>query len=75
MSTWVAKLDDLSSDEKLQLLERLWDSLSREPAALRLTEAQRRELDRRLDELEQENEQTASIPWEDVVRRIREPRD
>jgi putative addiction module component (TIGR02574 family) len=60
----------LTPDERLRLLEQLWDSLSPTPDALPLTSAQRAELDRRLDELEQEG--PAGIPWDEVMRRIRD---
>ena len=60
----------LSPEERLQLLDALWESLSATPEAIRLTNAQREELDRRLDELDREG--PSGIPWEDVIRRIRQ---
>jgi putative addiction module component (TIGR02574 family) len=42
----------LTPEERLSLLEQLWDSLTTTPEAIPLTEAQREELDRRLDDLE-----------------------
>jgi putative addiction module component (TIGR02574 family) len=59
----------LSPAERLELLEQLWDSLSATPNALPLTEAQREELDRRLDDLDREG--PAGIPWDEVMQRIR----
>jgi putative addiction module component (TIGR02574 family) len=59
----------LSFDERLRLLDELWESLSQTPEAIPLTDAQRQELDRRLDELDREG--AVGIPWEDVLRRIR----
>ena len=44
----------LSREEQLQLLEDLLERLSLNPEAIRLTDAQREELDRRLDALERE---------------------
>jgi len=44
----------LSRDEQLDLLDDLWASLGRDPEALPLSDAQKAELDRRLDELEAE---------------------
>jgi len=41
------ELLQLRLDERLQLLEGLWDSIAAHPEALPLSEAQRRELDRR----------------------------
>jgi len=68
----VATIDiaSLSFEERLRLLDELWDSLSRTPEAIPLTSAQREELDRRLDELDRQG--PVGIPWEDVLRRIRE---
>jgi putative addiction module component (TIGR02574 family) len=57
----------LSPEERLELLEQLWDSLS--PEAVRMTDAQTEELDRRLDELDREG--PAGIPWHEVLDRIR----
>jgi len=59
----------LSSEERLRLLEELWESLFETPEAIPLTTAQREELDRRLDELDREG--PAGIPWDDVMKRIR----
>jgi putative addiction module component (TIGR02574 family) len=58
----------MSVDERLDLLAVIWDSL--DPDDVPLTEAQRAELDRRLDELM--NDPSAGIPWEEVARRIRD---
>jgi putative addiction module component (TIGR02574 family) len=59
----------LSEDERLDLLDRLWESLGRDPRALPLSTAQRAELDRRLDDLE--NEGPVGISWDEVVAQIR----
>lgn len=61
-------IETLSPEERLKLLEQLWDSLSLSPAAVPLTKPQREELDRRLDELDREG--PVGIPWEEVQRRI-----
>ena len=60
---------NLSAEERLRLLEELWDSLSATPEAVPLTNAQREELDRRLDELDRDG--PVGIPWQEVLRRIR----
>ena len=57
----------LSPEERLELLEQLWDSLS--PEAVPMTDAQKEELDRRLDELDREG--PVGIPWNEVLDRIR----
>ncbi len=59
----------LTTEERLSLLEQLWDSLAATPEAIPLTEAQREELDRRLDDLDAEG--PVGIPWDDVLSRIR----
>ena len=58
---------NLSPEERLGLLEQLWDSLS--PEAIPMTDAQKEELDRRLDELDREG--PVGIPWNEVLDRIR----
>jgi putative addiction module component (TIGR02574 family) len=59
----------LSPEERLELLEQLWDSLSETPEAVPMTDAQREELDRRLDDLDREG--PVGIPWSEVLNRIR----
>lgn len=63
----------LNRDEKLDLLDQLWESLGRDPEALPLSDAQRQELDRRLDELESEGPVGSS--WDEAVGRIRARRE
>ena len=48
-------LRTLSIDERIQLVEEIWDSIAVDQAALPLTDEQRVELDRRLDAYETEN--------------------
>jgi putative addiction module component (TIGR02574 family) len=60
---------ELSRDEKLELLDRLWASLGQDPEALPLTSAQKDELDRRLDELEVEG--PTGVSWDEVVAQAR----
>jgi putative addiction module component (TIGR02574 family) len=64
-------LDDilrLPLEERLDLVERIWDSIAADQAALPLSEEHRRELDRRLDE----PESGPSITWEELQKRLRE---
>jgi putative addiction module component (TIGR02574 family) len=68
MSSPHLNLDNLSPEEKLRLLEELWDSLSATPQDVPMTSAQREELDRRLDELDRDGPN--GIPWDDVLREI-----
>ena len=65
------EISKLTPAERLQLVEELWESLCETPEAVPLTEAQRAELDRRLEDLDHEG--PTGIPWDEVVRRIRRP--
>jgi putative addiction module component (TIGR02574 family) len=69
MSKPALNLDDLSPEERLQLIEELWDSLRAKPEDVPLTNEQRGELDRRLDDLERSGPE--GIPWEEVLQQIR----
>ena len=51
---------NLNSEERLRLMDEIWESLSETPEAIPLTNAQRAELDRRLDELDRD--EPAGIP-------------
>ena len=57
----------LSVAERIQLAEDLWDSIP-EAADIPLTEAQKAELDRRLEDLERDPD--AGEPWEVVRARL-----
>jgi putative addiction module component (TIGR02574 family) len=58
----------LAPAERLQLIDELWESLRSCPESVPLTDAQRDELDRRLDAFERgEGEST---PWDEVKRRL-----
>jgi len=61
-------IGSLTPDERLDLLEELWDNLGATPKAIPLTEAQRAELDGRIDDLEREG--PVGIPWDEVLGRI-----
>ena len=63
------KLQDLPLEERLKLVEDLWDSIAAEEQNLGLTEAQRKLLDERLDEYELDGD--SGEPVEAVVERIR----
>ncbi len=47
-----AKLSKLPIDERIKLVEELWDSIASDQKALPLTDEQKAELDRRLDAYE-----------------------
>jgi putative addiction module component (TIGR02574 family) len=62
-------IGNLSPEERLRLIEELWDSLNETPGTVPLTNAQREELDRRLDDLDRSGPE--GIPWEQVLEQIR----
>ncbi len=57
-------IDRLSVEERLALVEDLWDSIAEESAATSLTDAQRAELDRRL--ADHDANPNDVVPWEEV---------
>jgi putative addiction module component (TIGR02574 family) len=62
-------VEGLSREEQLELLDRLWESLGRDPQSLPLSEEQMRDLDQRLDDLEREG--PTGLSWEQAVDEIR----
>jgi len=60
----------LSIAERIQLAEDLWESIPEEGADVSLTDAQKAELDRRLDDLQRNPD--AGEPWEVVRARLYE---
>lgn len=59
----------LTPNERLDLIEQLWESLSSTPDAVPFPDAHREELDRRLNELDREG--PTGIPAEEVLNRLR----
>jgi putative addiction module component (TIGR02574 family) len=62
----------LSLEQRLHLVEELWDSIAAEQGMLDLTEAQKRELDQRLDayELDQDPGRTLTDVISDIRKRV-----
>jgi putative addiction module component (TIGR02574 family) len=69
MSKTALNISDLTPEERLRLIEELWDSLTQNPKDVPLTNAQCEELDSRLDDLERCG--PVGIPWDEVVQQIR----
>ncbi|HEY3416146.1 MAG TPA: addiction module protein [Armatimonadota bacterium] len=55
--------------ERILLVEDIWDSIAAIPEAVPLTDAQREELDRRLEDYHTHH--TAGVPWDEVKAGIR----
>jgi putative addiction module component (TIGR02574 family) len=57
----------LPAAERLRIVEAIWDSIAAEPDAIPLTEAQKREIESRLDEYRRDR--GIAIPWDEARRR------
>lgn len=64
MAKPIMDFSQLTVAERIQLAEDLWDSISEAPEILSLTDAQRKELERRLKAYRSEPD--ATIPWESL---------
>ncbi len=61
-------ISSLTPEQKLRLIEELWDRLSDDE--IPITEAQRQELERRLADLESNPDKV--VPWDEVRRRLQD---
>lgn len=66
------KPQQLPVEERIKLVEDLWDSIAADQQALRLTPAQKAELDRRLDayEIDKNRGRTATDAVADIRRKL-----
>jgi putative addiction module component (TIGR02574 family) len=69
MSTQLEEILRLSVAERIQLAEDIWDSIAADPAALPLSDAQKQELDRRLESYAQNPDE--GLPWEELKEKVR----
>ncbi len=60
---------ELSVEERILFVEEIWDSIAAVPESVPLTEAQRKELDRRLEAYHKNPE--AGLLWNEVKARIK----
>jgi putative addiction module component (TIGR02574 family) len=68
MTVSLEEILSLSVAERLELVQQIWDSIAATPDSLPITEAQRREIDRRLEAYERDPSQVGN--WEEVRARI-----
>lgn len=68
----LASLRQLSIEQRMHLVEELWDSIAVDQEALPLTHEQRVELDRRLDAYEADGNpgRTAGVALDDIRKRL-----
>ena len=69
MSVLQVDIEAMSVNERLSLIEQLWESLRKTPSEIRLAPEQEAELDRRLDELDRR--EVTGQPWEGIRDRLR----
>ncbi|MBL8794427.1 MAG: addiction module protein [Planctomycetia bacterium] len=70
LSATLAAINNLSIEDRIRLVQEIWDGIDAEQAAPPLSEPQRRELERRCAELDANPE--IGIPWEQVKARTQE---
>ena len=63
-SNTLAEITTLSVDERIRLLEAIWDSITSEPGQPELTKTQQDELERRLAAHKASPDDV--VPWEEV---------
>ncbi len=68
MSRPAIEIDNLNVEERLKLIESLWESLIVDPSNVPVTEAQKQLLNERLNEIESGDD--SGTPWDEVKARI-----
>jgi putative addiction module component (TIGR02574 family) len=68
VSRHLAAFDQLSAAERIRLLQDLWDEIAADPEGVPVTDAQRLELDRRLQDHRANPD--ASVEWAEVKPRL-----
>jgi putative addiction module component (TIGR02574 family) len=58
------RIDRLSVEERIDLVQKIWDSIAEDSGIIPLSEAQRRELELRADEDDANPDDV--VPWEQV---------
>ena len=72
MSANIDELLSLPADERLRIVEAIWDSIAAEPDSIPVTEAQKREIESRLEEYRRNP--SIAIPWEIARQRLKDGR-
>lgn len=69
MSTQLSEILQLSIAERIQLAEDIWDSIAADPEAIPVTEAQKEELERRLQAYAQNPSE--GVSWDELKEKAR----
>ena len=65
----LADVLQLDAEQRLLFIEKVWESLRSNPSLVPMTDAQRQDLRRRLDEYQQDP--SGNVSWEEVKRQVR----
>ena len=68
--TEYVRIRDLSVEERIALVQDIWDTIAEDQGAIELTDAEKEELDRRMDTYDLALER--GVTWEDFLERLRE---
>ncbi|MCI0616752.1 addiction module protein [bacterium] len=68
----LSKIQELSVSERIRLVEEIWDSIAANPESVPVTNARKKELDRRLKALKQSPREVST--WSDLKKRVRTKR-
>jgi putative addiction module component (TIGR02574 family) len=69
-TTTLAEISSMSVDDRIKLVQAIWDSIAADQTHPDLTEAQKKDLDRRVAELDALPERVLS--WEEIKRGLRD---
>ena len=72
LQTVLTAVDSWPAEDRLRLIEEVWERLAAEPEAVALTRAQEQDLQRRLDAYR--DDPRAGSPWEEVKARLQKRR-
>ena len=72
LQTVLTAVDSWPAEDRLRLIEEVWERLAAEPEAVTLTRAQEQDLQRRLDAYR--DDPRAGSPWEEVKARLQKRR-
>lgn len=70
MRTLLEQSLELPIPERIKLVEEIWDSIAAVPEAVKSSDAQLAELERRIKD--HENDPSRALPWDNVKNRLRQ---
>ena len=64
-----AEIEELSPDERLRLIDDVWETFEAAPESLELSQSHRELLERRLEQFEKDPD--ATVSWDEALQRLR----